>query len=100
MDSVVASFGFLCLAGLLAVAGANSYLKQAQEEFQSRLRNAALARARHLLLGALMVWSGAVALAAFGTPDEATAAAKNVRSAPAAPPVQLQVDEEINFTGR
>lgn len=99
MDSVVASFGFLCLAGFLAVAGAHSYLKQAQEEFQSRLRNAALARARHLLLAALLVWSGAVALAAFATPDVATAAAKDVPAQRAAA-VQLQMDEEINCTGR
>jgi hypothetical protein len=103
MDSLVATFGFLCLAGVLAVVGANAQLKRAQQEFQSRLRNAALGRARHLLLAAMLVWSGAGLLAAFATPEVADAAARGpARLAPATqgPAVQLRLDEDINFTGR
>ena len=96
------AIGFLCLAGILAVVAASGLLRQAQGEIQGRLRNAALARARHLLLGALLVWGGAGALVAFGAPKQADAAAQD------APPVeiargvavQLQIDDEINYTGR
>jgi hypothetical protein len=101
MDSLVTSLAFLCLAGILAVAGANGLLKQAQREFQSRLRNAALRRARQLLLAALAVWGGAGLLAAFATPEVADASAR-AKWEPATPgaAVQLRLDEEINFTGR
>ena len=103
MNSVVIFLVFLCLAGILAVLAASGLLGQAQREFQSRLRNAALARARRLLVAALLVWSGAGLIAAFGTSEVADASA---RAAVAQPPVergaavQLRIDEEINFTGR
>jgi hypothetical protein len=104
MDTLFASLVALCLAGILAVVGAHGYLKEAQAEFQSRLRNAALARARHLLLGAVLAWSGAGLLAAFATPEVADAAARGAVVAPAQPPrgepVELRLDEDINFTGR
>lgn len=102
VDGFVASIGFLCLAGILAVVGANGCLKQAQQEFQSRLRNAALKRARHLLVGALLVWGGAGLLSAFATPETATASARSALPPPAAAgePVQLRIDHDINFTGR
>jgi hypothetical protein len=104
MDTVVASFAFLCLAGILAVVGAHGYLKEAQAEFQSRLRNAALARARHLLLGAVLAWSGAGLLAAFATPEVADAASRGAAATPVEPPrgepVELRLDDDINFTGR
>jgi hypothetical protein len=102
VDGFVASIGFLCLAGILAVVGANGCLKQAQHEFQSRLRNAALARARHLLAGALLVWGGAGVLSAFGTSEVATAAPRSAPPAPATPgeALQLRIDQDINFTGR
>ena len=96
------ALGFLCLAGIVAVVAANGLLRQAQSEIQGRLRTAALTRARHLLLGALLIWGGAGALVAFGASKDADAAAQS------APPVelargqavQLQIDEEINYTGR
>jgi hypothetical protein len=102
MDSFVLTLAFLCLAGVVAVVAANGCLKEAQQEFQSRLRNAALARARQLLLAALLVWSGAGALAAFATPNDADAAPRTVATAPTEPgaAVQLQIDDEINYTGR
>jgi hypothetical protein len=101
MDTAVAPFAFLCLAGILAVVGAHGYLKEAQAEFQSRLRNAALARARHLLLGAVLAWSGAGLLAAFATPETADAAsAATLAEPPRNEPVQLRLDDDINFTGR
>jgi hypothetical protein len=103
MDSFVLTLAFLCLAGVVAVVAANGYLKEARQEFQSRLRNAALDRARQLLLAALLVWSGAGALAAFATPEEADAAARTVATAAEDQPgaaVQLQIDDEINYTGR
>jgi hypothetical protein len=104
MDTVIATLAVLCLAGILAVVGAHGYLQQAQAEFQSRLRNAALSRARHLLLGAVLAWGGAGLLAAFATPEVADAAAQRAAAAPAEPPpgepVQLRLDDDINFTGR
>ena len=102
MDGFTTLIVLLALAGIVAVLGASGYLKQAQQEFQSRLRNAALGRARHLLVGALAVWSGAGLVAAFAAPATATAAAQ---SPPPAPPaqhaaLQLRIDHDINFTGR
>jgi len=100
MDGFAVSVVLLCLAGIGAVVGANGCLRQAQLEFQSRLRNAALARARQLLAVALLIWSGAGLLSAFGTAETATAA---TRSTPVevvrAEPVQLRMDHDINYTG-
>lgn len=102
MDGFVASVVALCLAGVVAIVGANGYLKQAQQEFQSRLRNAALARARQWLAGALLVWGGVAVLSAFGTAETATAAATRSTPAPVvhAEPLQLRMDHDINYTGR
>jgi hypothetical protein len=104
MDSLLPAIAFLCLAGIVAVLRASGLLRQAQAEFQSRLRNAALARARNLLLGALLVWSGAGLLAAFATPEVADAAARGAVASAAQPPrgepVRLRLDDDINFTGR
>jgi hypothetical protein len=102
MDGLAASVVFLCLAGVVAVVGANGSLRQAQREFQSRLRNAALGRARHFLVGAIVMWGGAGVLAAFATPETATAAVQSVPAAPPVPhaPLQLRIDHDINFTGR
>jgi len=97
MDGLAASVVLLCLAGIVAVVGANGSLRQAQQEFQSRLRDAALSRARHFLAGALMMWGGAGVLAAFATPETATAATQGV---PPAAAVQLRIDHDINLTGR
>ena len=101
IDGVMTAIGFLCLAGIVAVVAANGLLRQAQTEIQGRLRNVALSRARHLLLGALLIWGGAGALIAFGTPKQADAA---TQTAPAeiarGVAVQLQIDDEINYTGR
>jgi hypothetical protein len=96
------AIGFLCLAGVVAVIAAKSLLREAQSEIQGRLRNAALSRARHLLLGALLIWGGAGALVAFGTPKDADAAAQDAPQAEIARgvAVQLQIDDEINYTGR
>ena len=96
------AIGFLCLAGFVAVVAANGLLRQAQSEIQGRLRNAALKRARHLLVGALAIWGGAGALVAFGTPKDADAAAHHAPPAEIAHgvAVQLQIDDEINYTGR
>lgn len=102
MDGFTTLIVLLCLTGIVAVVGASGYLNQAQQEFQSRLRNAALGRARTLLAGALAVWGVAALLTAFATPEMATAAAKNPPPAP--PPqyaaLQLRIDQDINFTGR
>ena len=102
IDGVVTSLGFLCLAGILAVVAANSLLRDAQAEIQGRLRNAALRRARHLLVAALLVWGSAGALVAFGTSNQADAAAHVAAPMQVArgAAVQLQIDEEINYTGR
>ena len=100
MDGFVATLAFLCLAGVMAVIAASGYLKVAQQEFQSRLRNAALNRARHLLLAALAVWGGAVALGAFAAPKDADAAARQATAAAAGPAVHLRIDDTINYTGR
>jgi hypothetical protein len=102
VDGFVASVAVLCLAGIVAVVGANGCLKQAQQEFQSRLRNAALRRARHLLVAALLVWGGAGVLSAFATPETATASARSALppAAAAGQPIQLRIDDDINFTGR
>ena len=102
MDGFVASAAFLSLAGIFAVAGAGGYLRQAQQEFQARLRNAALQRARQLLAGALLLWGGVALLSAFGAAEPATAATRSVPVAAAAPgeAVQLRIDHDINFTGR
>lgn len=102
MDGFVASVVLLCLAGIVAVVGANGCLKQAQQEFQSRLRNAALGRARTLLAAALVVWGSAGVLSAFGTAEPATAATKTPPPAPAVQgdALQLRIDQDINFTGR
>jgi hypothetical protein len=102
MDGFAVSVVLLCLAGIAAVVGANGYLRQAQQEFQSRLRDAALVRARRLLAAALLVWGGAGTLSTFATSEPATAA---VRSAPPvataqAEPVQLRLDQDINYAGR
>jgi hypothetical protein len=96
------AIGFLSLAGVVAVVAANSLLRQAQGEIQGRLRNASLSRARHLLMGALLIWGGAGALVAFGTPKEAVAAAHVALPAEVVRgvAVQLQIDDEINYTGR
>ena len=99
MDGFTTLIVLLALAGIVAVVGASGYLKQAQQEFQSRLRNAALGRARHLLAGALAVWGAAGLLAAFATPETATAAAKTPPPAQHAA-LQLRIDQDINFTGR
>lgn len=102
MDGFTTLIVFLCLAGIVAVVGASGYLNRAQQEFQSRLRNAALRRARTLLAGALAVWGVAALVTAFAAPETATAAAKNARPAPPArhAALQLRIDEDINFTGR
>ena len=102
MDGFAVSVVLLCLAGIGAVVGANGCLRQAQQEFQSRLRNAALVRARRLLAAALLVWTGAGALSTFATSEPATAAVRSLPPAPATQgaPLQLRLDHDINYTGR